>query len=265
MCDRPDPHAMIYRHPAQGQKLQVSGLNEITVLIDRSETALTEVAMNSWSPKLDGPPHAHDRKEQNFLVTSGRGDVVIGGERFSAAPGDFFYVPAGVVHQTINLEPEKRLEYFLFNAFLGADKEGHASFAAHIDVVKETRQLQAKMQSVQAAGGGAAATGSARRGRKATLPAAGAMGTALVARADTDKCETLAWNLPAGAQAAVAADATKEQVLFVHAGEGRVQIGGEAVNVRAQHTLLVPPGTAAALAAGPAGLQVVSFGTLVGR
>lgn len=54
---------MLCRHPSQiSQKLDVSGLNEITVLIDRSETALTEVAINSWSPGLDGPPHAHEAK-----------------------------------------------------------------------------------------------------------------------------------------------------------------------------------------------------------
>ncbi len=254
---------MICRHPNHGQKLDVSGLNEITVLIDRSETELTEVAINSWTPGLDGPPHAHDRKEQNFLVTAGGGAVVIGADRFPAAPGDFFYVPAGVVHQTINQHPDRRLEYFLFNAFLDTDKEGHASFAAHIALVKHTRKQQADAQRADAGGGGAAITGT-RSGRKSSLPAA-ASGAVLIGRADTERCEALFWLVPAGGQAGIAAEPTKEQTLFVYAGGGKIQVGAEQVAVETRHTIYVPRGTSCSLEAGPGGLQVVSFGTVVSR
>ncbi len=254
---------MICRHPAQGQKLDVAGLNEITVLIDRSETELTEVAMNSWSPGLDGPPHAHDQKEQNFLVTAGRGEVMIGPDRFSAAPGDFFYVPAGIVHQTVNLNKDRRLDYFLFNAFLDAGKEGHASFAAHIAEVKDTRRRQAEAQRADVGAG--AVAGVRRRGKKATLPAAGGAGVMLVGRAATERCEALVWHLPAAGRATIAADAAKEQTLFVHSGGGKIQVGLEAATVEARHTLLVPRGTACALEAGASGLLVVSFGAVVAR
>lgn len=252
---------MICRHPAQiSQKLDVSGLNEITVLVDRSETELTEVAMNSWSPGLDGPPHAHDAKEQNFLVTSGRGEVVIGDERFAAAPGDFFYVPAGVVHQTVNLNKDQRLDYFLFNAFLDASKEGHASFADHISKVKHVRRRQADEQR---AGTGEATGGGTRRGRKAAVTAADAQGATLVDRADTARCEAIAWRLGPGGIVTVAADPGKEQTFFVFAGTGTIQIGAEQAAVEARHTLFAPRQTAARLVAGPHGLTVVSFGTRV--
>ncbi len=255
---------MICRHPAQViQKLDVSGLNEITVLVDRSETELTEVAMNSWSPGLDGPPHAHEAKEQNFLVTSGRGEVVIGVDRFPAAPSDFFYVPAGVVHQTINLNKDQRLDYFLFNAFLDASKEGHASFADHIAKMKGIRKQQADRQTSNVEGG--TAVSATRRGRKATLPAAGGAGVTLVSRADTERCEAIAWHLPAAGKATIAADAAKEQTLFVCSGTGTIRVGAESAAVEARHTLLVPRGTAGALEAGPAGLQVVSFGAILPR
>ncbi|MBE7538338.1 MAG: cupin domain-containing protein [Opitutaceae bacterium] len=108
---------MIIRHPQEGQKLDVAGLNEITVLIDRSETALTEVAINAWTPGLDGPPHVHERKEQNFLVLDGHGEVHIGGRTFQAAAGDFFYVPAGMVHQTISRDPVMGLGIFSSTPF----------------------------------------------------------------------------------------------------------------------------------------------------
>mgnify|MGYP000573441584 CR=1 FL=1 len=252
---------MICRHPTQGQKLDVAGLNEITVLIDRSETELTEVAMNSWSPGLDGPPHAHDQKEQNFLVTSGRGEVVIGADRFPAAPGDLFYVPAGVVHQTINLNKDQRLVYFLFNAFLDAGKEGHASFADHIAKVKHVRRQQADEQKAGVPGG--TAPGTRRRGAKSVLPGPGPAATTLIKRSETTRCEALAWHLAAGSGATIPADAHKEQTLFVHSGTGTIQIGTERAEVKAHHTLLVPRGTAGALAAGAEGLQVVSFGTVI--
>lgn len=253
---------MLCRHPSQiSQKLDVSGLNEITVLIDRSETALTEVAINSWSPGLDGPPHAHEAKEQNFLVTGGRGEVVIGADRFPAAPGDFFYVPAGVVHQTINLNKDRRLDYFLYNGFLDSGKEGHASFADHISKVKHVRKEQAERQKADVVGG--TSTSAGRRGRKSTLPGAGVSGAVLVGRAETDRCEALAWHLPAGGRAEIVADGTKEQTLFVHSGGGAIQVGAERVAVEAGHTLFVPPGAAFVFTAGPAGLLVVSFGTML--
>jgi len=41
---------MIHRHYDQGPQLNVENLNFITVIIDRSETSLTEVALNTWTP-----------------------------------------------------------------------------------------------------------------------------------------------------------------------------------------------------------------------
>ncbi|MBL9207179.1 MAG: cupin domain-containing protein [Opitutaceae bacterium] len=255
---------MICRHPSQGQKLDVAGLNEITVLIDRSETERTEVAMNSWSPGLDGPPHAHDAKEQNFLVTSGRGEVVIGKERFPAAPGDFFFVPAGVVHQTVNLNPDQRLDYFLFNAFLDGDKEGHASFADHIDKVKATRKEQATQQRADADVALAGRSAPGRRGLRVSLPASFAAGVVMISRDDTERCEAVAWHLAPGKVAKLAPDAAKEQTLFVFSGDGTLEVGGERTAVRPRSTVFVPRNTTAILSAGPTGgLEVVSFGSLV--
>jgi mannose-6-phosphate isomerase-like protein (cupin superfamily) len=253
---------MICRHPSQGQTLDVAGLNQIIVLIDRSETELTEVGINSWHPGLDGPPHAHTAKEQNFLITAGRGEVVIGGESFPATPGDLFYVPAGVVHQTINRGAD-RLTYFLFNAFLDASKEGHASFADHINKVKETRRQQAEQQRAEADADLTSRPAPVRRGKRIALPTTGGAGVVLLARTETQQCEALAWQLAGVEPAVIAADPAKEQTLFVVAGTGSIQVGHEPAAVRQGHTLLVPRGTACALTAGPTGMQVVSFGTIV--
>jgi mannose-6-phosphate isomerase-like protein (cupin superfamily) len=133
---------MINRFYKQGQKLDVAGLNEITVLIDRSETELTEIGWNCWTPNQDGPPHKHNDKSQIFYVTNGVGKIHLGKDVFDAKPGSLAYVPAGLVHQTITTT-EERLCYILFNVFLNPEKEGHSTFADHIEKVKQIRKQQA--------------------------------------------------------------------------------------------------------------------------
>jgi mannose-6-phosphate isomerase-like protein (cupin superfamily) len=250
---------MIHRSSRNAQKLDVAGLNEITVLIDRSETALTEVAFNSWSPGLDGPPHAHEAKEQNFFLLSGRGEIVIGADRFPAQPGDFFYVPAGVVHQSVNLNKDQRLDYFLFNAFLDSSKEGHASFAAHINLVKETRRKQADTQQ----SGVQATAANARRGMKVATQSLSALSTTLVGRSQTQKCEAVHHALPSGMLLAFPADASKEQTFYIVSGSGRFLVGDEGADVVAGETVYMPAGTSGSIAAGAAGLKAISFGTVV--
>lgn len=251
---------MIHRSSRNAQKLDVAGLNEITVLIDRSETALTEVAFNSWSPGLDGPPHAHEAKEQNFLILAGRGEVVIGGERFSAEPGDFFYLPAGVVHQSIGLLKDQRLAYFLFNAFLDSSKEGHASFAAHIDLVKETRRKQADTQQ---SGITPAAGGNTRRGLRVATASLNAASTKLIGREQTQRCEAIHHTVAEAAKLEIAADATKEQTFYTVSGSGIFQVGDESTGVSEGEVVFVPAGTAASIIAGAGGLKTVSFGTVL--
>jgi len=143
---------MICRKYNEGQRLDVAGLNEIIVVIDRSETARTEVGLNSYRPGLIGPRHSHAEKEQTFFVTSGGGWVIVGAEKRRVERGDVVFVPAGVEHQTI-AEADRPLEYLLYNAFLGESKEGHSTFAEHIQKVKATRRAQAE----RAGGGGPAA------------------------------------------------------------------------------------------------------------
>jgi quercetin dioxygenase-like cupin family protein len=133
---------MICRRYDEGPRLDVAGLNEIVVVLDRSETARTEIGLETWRAGLVGPRHRHDQKEQVFFVTAGRGRVTVGGETRHVRRGDVIFVPAGVEHQTI-AAPDEPLEYLLYNAFLSEDKEGHATFAEHIEKVKATRRDQA--------------------------------------------------------------------------------------------------------------------------
>ncbi|MCF7915159.1 MAG: cupin domain-containing protein, partial [Spirochaetaceae bacterium] len=137
---------MICRYFEDGEKLNVADLNKITVLIDRSETEFTEVALNEWPVSLDGPPHSHELKEQIFFMLSGVGSIDIGEQTYTVNGGELLYIPAGELHRTKSSAGEP-LRYILFNAFSNSDKEGHASFADHIARVKDTRKQQALSQT----------------------------------------------------------------------------------------------------------------------
>jgi quercetin dioxygenase-like cupin family protein len=142
---------MIHRRYDEGQKLDVEGLNEITVVLDRSQTARTEIGLTIWRAGLVGPPHLHEHKEQVFFVTRGSGWVTVGGERREVRKGDVIYVPAGIEHQT-EASPHEALEYLLYNTFFFDEKEGHATFAEHIEKIKATRRAQADHAQVAGAG-----------------------------------------------------------------------------------------------------------------
>ncbi|MBP7142157.1 MAG: cupin domain-containing protein [Opitutaceae bacterium] len=255
---------MICRHAAFGSKLDVSGLNEITVLIDRSETERTEVALNTWQPGIDGPPHKHERKEQSFLVLSGHGEVIVGGRTFPAGPGTLFFLPADVVHQTI-ARGDTPLQYFLFNAFLDSDKEGHASFAAHIDAVKHIRRQQAdeRRADVSSSVAQPPETAGGMCGLSIPLPDSLTGSVVLLAASPSKRCEIILHAVPAGGGSVIASHSAKEQTLYVLSGSGRVEIGGECAEVGEGHTLFQPRHVTANLVAGQDGMRVVAFGTFV--
>ena len=251
---------MIPRRYDQGERLDVAGLNEITVLIDRSLTARTEVGLNSWVPGQDGPPHRHEAKEQIFFVTAGTGSVRVGTETFRVQPRDFIYVPAGMEHQPIAAGPGP-LQYLLFNAFLDADKEGHATFSAHIAAVKHIRRAQADRQDA-AAGGGADAPAVAFRKGKYIRDIFGVKmydfgsNTAhlLLDRAETARCEATIVSWPAKSKGAMVSHSEKEQTFFVLEGSGKVTVDGETRPVKVGDVVFVPwktPHTTEAGATGP--------------
>ena len=243
-----------------GERLDVAGLNEITVLIDRSRTARTEVGLNSWHPGRDGPPHRHEAKEQIFFVTAGAGTVRVGGETFPVQPRDFIYVPGGVEHQTIAAGPGP-LQYLLFNTFLDGDKEGHATFAEHIAAVKHIRRAQADRQDSAAGGGGAAPSVTSRPGKhirdifEVKMYDFGSNTSHLLLdRAETECCEAIIVSWPAGSKGATVSHKEKEQTFFVLEGSGEVTVDGETRPVTVGDVVFVPwraPHTTEAGAAEP--------------
>jgi mannose-6-phosphate isomerase-like protein (cupin superfamily) len=259
---------MICSHYQQGQKLDVAGLNVVTVLVDRSQTELTEVGWNSWRKGLEGPPHSHDAKEQIFYVTDGQGEVVVGKVCYPVEPGSLIYVPPSVIHQTI-VSGDAPLSYFLFNAFLNANKEGHASFADHIEKVKQVRRQQA--QSQQAAVAGAEARGvSDRPGKHVEDIHQGRVfdfgsntSTLLLERNDTRRCEVTLVTWLRGNKGDIVAHKETEQTFFVVSGQGQVTIGNETRDVGMGDVIFVPWNTPHMTAAPEVELSYLCFNTMV--
>lgn len=235
---------MIHRHFKDGDKLDVSGLNQITVLLDRSETELTEIGFNEWKPKLDGPPHKHLDKDQVFYIYSGAGIVKLGNDEHQVEHGKLIYVPAGLVHQTITTGDEP-LCYVLYNIFNDSTKEGHSTFADHIEKVRLIRKQQADTGKADIDGlESDESTNSPKviqnvySGKEFDF---GSNSTILLLdRNETNRFEFALVHWPAGNKGAIVAHHEKEQTFFVLKGEGEVTIGSETVEVKPGDLIYVP-------------------------
>jgi mannose-6-phosphate isomerase-like protein (cupin superfamily) len=253
---------MICRHYKNGEKLDVANLNELIVLIDRGETALTEVALNTWRAGLVGPPHSHEAKEQIFYITSGAGTVVVGEARYGVAPGSLVYVPAGVVHQTI-AGPDAALDYLLINAFLDEHKEGHASYAEHVAIMKGIRKQQAETGQADVAGasGKTSANGT---GKHLTVPAGDARqrsAVLLLKRSETSRSEVEWFIQRPDERALPVVSGEKERTVFMIGGSAQVAVAGETEQVATGAIVFVPAKAPFQVEANAQGASYLSFNT----
>ena len=239
---------MINRNYKKGEQLDVAGLNKITVLLDRSETELTEIGINEWRPNLDGPPHKHNDKDQVFYIVSGEGTVIVDGKKFEAAPGCCVYVPAGCVHQTITTSKEPFV-YLLLNIFNNPDKEGHATFKDHIEKVKMIRKNQAETGVT-----GDDSEGELKVEKKAPKFMTsvydgkeyefGSNSTILLLdRNEVNGFELVVVKWPPHNKGAMVAHSEKEQSFFILKGSGEVTIGNETEKVVPGNLVFVPRNT----------------------
>lgn len=236
---------MIHRHYTEGQKLNVADLNEMIVLIDRTEAELTEVALNTWRAGLNGPPHSHEQKEQVFYITSGSGVVKVGNEIFNVKPGDLVYVPVGVEHQTIAVKKDA-LHYILFNVFNNPEKEGHGTFAEHIERVKHIRKQQAEMGSsmVENAERHASSTKKPKHVLEMYIDeshqSSAATSRLLLDQHETDRIEAVAVFWSKGSKGTMEVHVEKEQTFFVMSGSGIITISEEQALVKPGDVIFVP-------------------------
>lgn len=240
---------MLHKHFKDGQELDVAGLNKIIVLIDRSETELTEVGLNEWRPHLDGPPHKHGDKDQVFYITSGIGKVKLGNKEYNVGEGSCAYVPAGLVHQTITTS-DKPLCYMLFNVFDSPDsKEGHSTFAEHIEKVKQIRKQQADSGSSDISDKESIVENvkpakffeNVYTGKEYDFKSNSAI--LLLDRQETNGFELVTVKWPPHNKGALVAHSEKEQTFFVLKGSGAVTIADETEPVKPGNVVFVPRNT----------------------
>ncbi len=239
---------MINRNYREGEQLDVAGLNKITVLLDRSETELTEIGINEWRPGLDGPPHKHHDKDQVFYIVSGEGTVIVDGRKFMAGPGCCVYVPAGCVHQTITTSKEPFV-YLLLNIFNNPGKEGHATFKDHIEKVKMIRKSQAETGRT-----GDDAEGELKVKKREPKFMTSVYGgkvyefgsnstILLLDRTEVNRFELVVVKWPRHNRGAMVAHKEKEQSFFILSGSGEVTIGDETEKVAPGNLVFVPRNT----------------------
>ncbi len=239
---------MIKRYYKEGEQLDVAGLNKITVLLDRSESEFTEVGHNVWRANLDGPPHKHEDKDQIFYITAGTGTIKLGDTAHKIQPGCLLYVPANLVHQTLTNNGES-ISYLLLNIFNTQHKEGHASFADHIEKVKLIRKQQAATQQ-SAVADTLEDTISQRKPKflpniqiGKTYEFGSNQSRLLIDRTETGRCELLVVIWPPHNKGAMVAHSEKEQSFFVLKGKGEITIDGETQSVKPGDFIYVPRNT----------------------
>ena len=90
--------------PAGGPRRRVSVAEALERLPGAGGERFAEVfrhgslSVEIYAPRGADPQQPHTRDEA-YVVVAGSGEFVNGGERHAFAPGDFLFVPAGVVHR----------------------------------------------------------------------------------------------------------------------------------------------------------------------
>ncbi len=83
---------------ATGQAYRGPG-TVMTFLITGEETGgaffLSEISV---PPNAGPPPHIHSREDESFQILEGTLVIQVGGRAISASPGDFVFLPRGVLH-----------------------------------------------------------------------------------------------------------------------------------------------------------------------
>ena len=257
---------MICRNYQDGEKLNVADLNTVTVIVDRSETALTETGMNHWPSDMNGPPHKHEQKEQIFFITDGYADIIVSGEKFPVKLHDLIYVPANSVHQPI-MGKDSAVEYILFNAFLNEDKEGHKSFADHISKVKQTRKEQAEKQAAITEGYTDRQV-SQSKGKHVTnvnqlIKNADDRSNkwTLLEASETQRCSAQLVHIAPKIEHPLDMPKHTENTIFVIEGSGSIKNGEQPQAIAKDDVVFLPEGSKYQIETGPEGISVICLFT----
>lgn len=117
----------VYRFPTH--------VNEL--VLDRSESTVTEVFIVVLEPGEAPPLHKHPDTEQVFYMMQGEGELRVGpegAESYRVKPGDVVRIPPDTWHQIIN-DGRMNIRYLSIDAFPGARPTDEPTWDDHVKSV----------------------------------------------------------------------------------------------------------------------------------
>lgn len=88
--------------PADEQIWIVGDTLTFKATAETTHGALTLIECDA-APGGGPPPHVHEREDEAFYVLDGAFEIQLGDEVMRAGPGDFAFVPRGMVHRFANV------------------------------------------------------------------------------------------------------------------------------------------------------------------
>ena len=107
-------------------------VNEL--VLDRSESTVTEVFIVVLEPGEAPPLHKHPDTEQVFYILEGEAELRIGpgaAERYRVKPGDVVRIPPGTLHMIEN-DGSVPVRYLSIDAFPGARPTDEPTWDDHV-------------------------------------------------------------------------------------------------------------------------------------
>jgi len=108
--------------------------HENEIVLDRSESTVTEVFIVVLEPGEAPPLHKHPDTEQVFYILEGEAELRIGpgaAERFRVKPGDVVRIPPDTWHMIDN-DGRVPVRYVSIDAFLGARPTDEPTWDDHV-------------------------------------------------------------------------------------------------------------------------------------
>ena len=224
---------MICRIIKTRENVTAGVLEETKVVIERSETARTELLVITCIPGEISTLQNTEQKEQLYFILEGKGRIEAVDFSKDVKSGNYIYLPAHLPYKII-VAGEKPLICILFNAYLddGIKSERKPLFVDNI----ESRRVYDFGSNLT---------------------------TMILDRADTEQCEATIVSWPPHQKGAIVAHNDKEQTFYVLSGSGTVMIDNETDIVKPGDVIFVPFYTPHTTESGEEALTYLCFNTIV--
>ncbi len=95
---------MFVRNLNEAEPFRTKDGSVVRSILDKATAPVANqsLAEARLEPGLSTTPHLHPRSEEFYLITRGRGDMEVGGERRPVKEGDAVLIPPGTPHRITN-------------------------------------------------------------------------------------------------------------------------------------------------------------------